>query len=131
MYINYNSLLDTGTDLLFLINGFTFSIIWEKSTFNVFDSHSRDSNGLASPEGSSVLLQFRSIQAVEEYILDAYFSNANNIQYELQYVHINTGEVEVDSLLRLYNKRRSQHRVAKCRSVVLLLLVLQSMKKIN
>ena len=114
-----NSLLDTGTGILFLINGFTFSIIWGKSTFNVFDSHSRDFEGFTSPNGTSVLLQFRSVHAVEKYILDAYISNANNIvQYEMQYVNIDTGEIEVNSLLRLYNKRRSQHRVGKCRSAI-------------
>ena len=105
--------------ILFLINSFTFSIIRGKSTFNVFDSHSRDFEGFTSPNGTSVLLQFRSVHAVEKYILDAYISNANNIvQYEMQYVNIDTGEIEVNSLLRLYNKRRSQYRVGKCRSAI-------------
>ena len=114
---SYNSLQDTGTGLIFLINGFTFSVIWSKSGFYVFDSHSRDSEGFQTPNGTSVLLQFRTLSRVEKYILDAYLQGkSKHLQYEIQYINIGVDKTEAGEMLRLYNKGRSQMSLTKCRS---------------
>ena len=114
---SYNSLQDIGTGLLFLIDGFTFSVIWSKSGFYVFDSHSRDSESFQIPNGTSVLLRFRTLSRVEKYILDAYLQDkSKNIQYEVQYVNIGIDKTEASEMLRWYNKERSQISLTKCRS---------------
>ena len=49
---------DVGNGLIFMTDGYTFSIIWSKNSFFLFDSHSRDVNGCIVGEGGSVLLMF-------------------------------------------------------------------------
>ena len=66
--------VDTGSGLLIIINGYTFSVIWSKQDFYIFDSHSRSATGMKVPNGTAVLLKFRSLKEVEKYIDHLYLS---------------------------------------------------------
>ena len=76
--------------MIFIIGGFTFSIIYTSAGVYVFDSHSRDDNGFPSPTGTSVLMKFRSLRETEEYIRQVYLENNNNEQqyFQIQYLYI-------------------------------------------
>ena len=63
---------NTGNGLILIFNGFSMAVIWNKAHFFLFDSHSRDSNGLVCENGTAVLLKFRSLLALEKYLLEVY-----------------------------------------------------------
>ena len=65
---SYESNINNGNGFLLFINGFTLSVIWSNANFFLFDSHSRDKDGQICENGLSVLLKFRSLNAVEKYV---------------------------------------------------------------
>ena len=84
---------NTGNGIIFMTCGFTISLIWSKKIVFLFDSHSQDKNGAFTPSGSSVLLAFKSLSGVQDYIKNEYskhFPNFHERQFELQYVKIKT-----------------------------------------
>ena len=58
MYSTLLSESENGDELLFMTEGHTFSILWSKRNYFLFDPHSRDDHGTFSDIGSSVLLKF-------------------------------------------------------------------------
>ena len=69
---SYDSNTNNGNGFLLFIDGFTLSVIWNKANFFLFDSHSRNKDGQISENGTSVLLKFRSLNAVEKYVKEVY-----------------------------------------------------------
>ena len=63
---SYHSNINNGNGFLLFIDGFTLAIIWNKANFFLFDSHSRNKDGQISENGTSVLLKFKSMNAVEK-----------------------------------------------------------------
>ena len=59
IFQDHNSICDTGNGLIFTTSGFSFSLIWSKNCIFLFDSHSRDQNGIFVSSGTSVLLSFK------------------------------------------------------------------------
>ena len=59
------------------------------STFKVFDSHSRDSEGMSDPCGTCVLIEIASLDKLVEYFANLYVGNINAL-YELKGVQILT-----------------------------------------
>ena len=89
----YSTLLnesENGDGLLFMSEGYTFSILWSKRNYFLFDPHSRDDHGAFSDNGSSVLLKFSSVRQLQNYVYDIYFPlrHSKSLYYQLQYVHI-------------------------------------------
>ena len=60
----------------------------EQSTLFLFDSHSRESNGLPCENGTAVLLKFRSLLAIEKYLLEVYVKKSDTMLFDLQYIKI-------------------------------------------
>ena len=93
--------------LIFTTGGYSISLIWNKSKVFLFDSHSRDNNGLFICNGTSVLLEFKSLSVVEKYIKTEYskhISNFNKTQYDLQYIRVGHGSNNnVSSILNSIN----------------------------
>jgi len=52
----------------------------------IFDSRSRDLNGIPHPLGTSVLLRFNSVLAAERYIINLYLNHYrfDTIYYQIQ-----------------------------------------------
>ena len=73
-----------STGSIFFIHGMCFSIIPFSSHYYIFDSHSRDSIGQVSENGSSVLLKFLTIEHVLNFITTTYLVNS-----ELQRIYEN------------------------------------------
>ena len=82
----HKSEVNKGNGFLFIFNSVTVSVIWNKAYFFLFDSHSRDASGNISENGTSVLLQFRSLTAIEKYVRSVYMKNNDYMQYDMQYI---------------------------------------------
>ena len=83
---------NTGNRLIFFISGYTFSLIWSKSAFFLCNTHSRDEKGYITSNGTSVLLKFKSLHDVQNYITEVYLvqQNTQSTFCEIQYVHVET-----------------------------------------
>ena len=85
-----------------MTGGFTIALIWSKNSVFLFDSHSRDSNGAFTTNGSSIALSFKSLFDIQQYIVSEYskhFSNFSETQYELQYIKVKS-DVDLSVILR-------------------------------
>ena len=76
--VSYQETLYTRHDLIFLINGYTFALIWSKQGFFLFDSYSRSTEGFVALDGYSILMKFKSLDEVQNYIRQMYLSQQNN-----------------------------------------------------
>ena len=57
---------------MLFVNSVTLGIIWNKNGFYLFDSHSRDWIGNPAIDGTTVLLKFKSLLCIDEYIRKMY-----------------------------------------------------------
>ena len=76
---------NNGNGFLLFIDGFTLSVIWNKAHYSLVDSHSRVKNGQVSVDGSSVLLQSRSLIAIEKYVKKVYLTAKNLDNFVLKF----------------------------------------------
>ena len=116
---SYQKLSDTGNGLIFFINGYTFALIWSKSAVFLRDSHSRDEQGFTTPDGTSVLLKFRSLDDVQSYITNIYLVH-QNMQitfYQLQYIKIETENIDIPLILMSVKRSRDRKRKQKLGTV--------------
>ena len=58
--------------MIFFISGYTFAVIWGKSGFFLCDLHSRNKTGHIVPYGYSILLKFKSLCDIQNYVVDVY-----------------------------------------------------------
>ena len=88
--------------LIFTTGGYSFSLVWNKKSVYLFDSHSRDINGSFTNDGTTVVLSFKSLDDVELYIRTEYSKqivNYNKSQFEPQYVRVATSPANVTAIL--------------------------------
>ena len=81
---------EKGDGLIFITEGYTFSIVRSKRNYFLFDPHSRDNLGAFSDNGSSVLLKLSAVRQLQNYVYDVYFPlrHSDSLHYQIQYVHI-------------------------------------------
>ena len=104
-----HSKTENGNGLIFTTSGYSFALIWNKTSVFLFDSHSRDKNGSFISDGTAVVLSFSSLQNVELYIRTEYskqITNFNECQFELQYIKVGTSPENVASILDSLKKHR-------------------------
>ena len=89
---------DTGNGVLFLTNGYTCANIWSKQNYFLFDSHGHNEKGLMAGDGRSILLGFRCTNDLQKYIRDLYLGDAEEAQYELQYITIENSDHTLDTI---------------------------------
>ena len=65
-----------GNGAIFSCAGFSCALIWTKKS--MFGTHSRNSQGVLIPNGQSVLLEFRSITALNLFIMKYYKKNCDS-----------------------------------------------------
>ena len=87
-------------EIMFLLfmGGFTTALMKQHNHFYLFDSHSRDEQGLSVAGGTSVLLKFSDLMEVEKYIQVFYleYRSLEQSYFQLQFVYVN-----IDRILRL------------------------------
>ena len=89
---------------LFLTKGLCVSVTWTKKIYAIFDSHSRNSKGETCPDGTSTLFKFTTRKALEKHIVKNYIDVSDrNVQFEVQYVQINTTEKELINFRSTYH----------------------------
>ena len=74
-------------NILMIIGGVTLALFKRNNDFYIFDSHSRDEQGLPVPEGMSCLIEFPDIFELEKYIIVCYLELRS---IESQYFQIQT-----------------------------------------
>ena len=115
---SYKKIRNTGSGIIFFISGYTFALIWSKSGFFLCDSHSRSKNGYIVPDGTSILLKFKSLCDVQNYIVEVYLvrQNIQSTLCQLQYIYVHM-ETENDTsiILNCVNKNRGKQRKKKQR----------------
>ena len=100
---------EVGNGLVPMTGGYTIALIWSNSDFFLFDSHSRDQNGGFTAEGATVLLSFKTLSDVQQYIKNEYAKHIprfDETQFELQYIKV----ISADSPGILESIKKSRHR---------------------
>ena len=115
LHESYEQTSNTGTGLIFFISGYTFAIIWSKQAFFLFDSHSRSTEGFTVSDGYSVLMKFKSLDDVQNYIREAYLyrQQINSVYYQIQYVDIDTAALDVTQTLKTIRNLKERSRKRK------------------
>ena len=87
---HYNS-DQRGNGAIFTCGGFSFATIWCVNSFFLFDLHSRYIDGFNDPNGRAVLLEFRTVMSLNNFIKSV-FENCTGVsletQYDLQYIGV-------------------------------------------
>ena len=84
------------------------------NSFFLFDSHSRNIDGFNDPNGRAVLLEFRTMMSLNNFI-KYFFENYTGVsletQYDLQYICVQISDnLKQEILQSLERKRRSLHK---------------------
>ena len=98
---------EIGNGAVFTCTGFSFTLIWRKNTIYVFDAHCRDSEGTDVPNGPAVLLEFKTLNALNSYLMkyyEKYFLNKQVFQFDTQYITIELSEDTFNSVLATLKK---------------------------
>ena len=107
---SYEKSSNTGTGLIFFIDGCSFSLIWSKLAIFLFDSHSRSSGSFITLNGTSVLLKFKTIDEVQNYITDVYLlhQNLETLLYQMQYISIEARKSDINTITLLNGQKREK-----------------------
>ena len=72
---------------IIVISGFMFMIKVENKFFYLFDSHSRDTQGVQCNDGTSIVLKFKDIFEIKKYLRHAYLTSCNKTKlwFQLQF----------------------------------------------
>ena len=104
---------DIGHGVLVLVNGYTFAVIWAKSSYYLFDSHGHDSEGIIAENGTSILLMFQTTKELQKYIQEVYLNvGATRTQYEFQYIKVEKNKSDAVEIVA--NIVKSRHYEMRC-----------------
>ena len=101
---------ELGNGALLMTNGYTCAIIWAKLFCYIFDSQSHKKNGLESDCGYSTLLKFKYIASLQEYIRGKYLCNVEEMQYDMQYIKIETTTDAIHAISKATLRARDNER---------------------
>ena len=91
----------TGNGVIFTCGRLSVSLIWGRNGVFLFDSHIRNIEGFADPKGSAVLLEFRLIRSLNNFIKRFYQENVPNsflLQYDIQYIKVNISTENISNI---------------------------------
>ena len=118
--ISFQMKTNTGTGAIFFINGYTFALIWNKSGIFLCDSHSRSEEGFITADGTSVLLKFKTLNEVQNYIKEVYMlsQNLQVLTYQIQYINIEVGNTDVSLIMNSVKKSKKRAQKREYRATV-------------
>ena len=64
--------LSSNLGALIIIKGYTIAVVSFDNDFYIFDSQSRDSSGKICQSGYSILMHFKTIKDVKNYVCETY-----------------------------------------------------------
>ena len=85
------SSLNIGSGALPMISsGYIFGIIWGKDCVYLFDSHSKDYEGNISQNRSAILMKFKNLDDLQDYIKLVYYSSQHHktLYFQMQFISI-------------------------------------------
>ena len=120
---NFIQFFPPFTSGLFISSGLTTCFMYQSNKVYIFDPHSRDENGFASPDGTAVLLKFDSLSKASDYLKYFFlhrFDHPNySVGYEYQLFNIEPSQLAIDSIKLSHQKyiraNNSKKRVLKYR----------------
>ena len=73
---------------IFIINDKTTTIIFYADFYYIFDPHSRDSNGVPAPNVVSVLMKFRTLSLIKNFIQYGHLVSQNKVHlwFQIQFI---------------------------------------------
>ena len=118
--MSFQSEMNTGTGAIFFINGYTFALIWNKSGIFLCDSHSRNNEGFITADGTSVLLKFKTLDDVENYIKEVYMLSQNFqvLTYQIQYINIEVKTTDISLIMNSVKKSKKRAQKREYRATV-------------
>ena len=118
--ISFQTKTNTGTGAIFFINGYTFALIWHKLGIFLCDSHSRNEEGFITSDGASVLLKFKTLDDVQNYIQEVYMLSQNFqvLIYQIQYINIEVRNADISLILNSANKLKNRALKRKHRATI-------------
>ena len=69
-----DSCLNIGSGVLLIIRGYIFGLLWGKECVYLFDSHSKDFGGNISQNGYAILMNFETLNDLQDYIKLIYYN---------------------------------------------------------
>ena len=102
-----------GSDgAIIVINSFMFMVKVENKFFYLFDSHSRDKQGVQCDDGTSVVLKFKDIFEIKKYLRHIYLTSCNKTKlwFQLQFFKCicENDESELISSFKSYQNKCSK-----------------------
>ena len=87
-----------------IISGMAVAIVYNSGFYYVIDSHSRNSQGEISVNGVSILMKFRSLLQVENYIQHVYLvcQNYEHLWFQIQLIEPEISKSIVNMISQLY-----------------------------
>ena len=118
--MSFQSKMNTGTGAIFFINGYIFALIWNKSGIFLCDSHSRNNEGFITADGTSVLLKFKTLDDVENYIKEVYMLSQNFqvLTYQIQYINIEVKTTDISLIMNSVKKSKKRAQKREYRATV-------------
>ena len=100
---------------VFTANGSGTAFMYDSRYFYIFDPHSRDNEGFVSPNGTSVLLKFKTSADAENYYKHVLLTQANktNVGYEYQLYSIETSDKLLTKIKEYLRKEKDKCRMRK------------------
>ena len=74
--------------MMLFVGDTTLSLLWNTKSFYLFDSHSRDEQGMPTANGTGVLMQFSKLSDVQTYIIECYLTSCESKLVQIQYITI-------------------------------------------
>ena len=102
--VSHEEKLNTGIAVIFFINCYTFAIIWSKSGYFLCDSHGENYESVITSGGTSILLKFKALNDVQNYIEEVYML----LIYQMQYINIETECTDIRLIISSVKKFKTQ-----------------------
>ena len=98
---------------ILVMDGFMFMIKKENKFFYLFDSHSRDSQGLPCANGSSIVLKFKDVFEIKKYLKHIYLtaSQKTKLWFQLQFFKCTC--MNKNELVQTFGSYQNKCRVSK------------------
>ena len=104
--------------VIIVMNGLMFMIKIENKFVYLFDSHRRDGKGIPSNEGKSVVLKFKNISEIKNYLKHIHLTlhDVTKLWFQLQFFKCTSSQNDQDKLSAIFTSYQVKCRVSKHRS---------------
>ena len=114
---SFVNLSDQSNGIIFFVsNNTSFSLLWNKKYFFLFDSHSRNDQGKISPNGTAILIKFTSLGQVQKYVIENYLLDRGHVSVycQLQYIKVDYSGTNLTDVVKKSICRKRKLLVSKC-----------------